>query len=131
MTNDITITKSFRLPKADVNWVDTTAKMRGITQTQMIKECINTYKMNEGKLFASNIDDIKSDDFLAKADNDTLETLKHLGIATASGFAGYYISGIIREQFELEEDKGMQMMLGLITGLGVLFIQALHSNSNK
>ncbi len=127
MINEITISKSFRLPKADVNWVDTTAKLRGITQTQMIKECIQTYKMNEGKSFVDNIQKTMKDGGVTSSDDEVMQTLAHLGIATASGFAGYYISGIIREQFEMDEDKGMQLLLGMISGLGVLFLQALHS----
>jgi hypothetical protein len=127
MINEITISKSFRLPKADVNWVDTTAKLRGITQTQMIKECIQTYKMNEGKSFVDNIQVTMKDGGITNTDDEVMQTLSHLGIATASGFAGYYISGIIREQFEMDEDKGMQLLLGMISGLGVLFLQALHS----
>lgn len=127
MINEITISKSFRLPKADVNWVDTTAKLRGITQTQMIKECIQTYKMNEGKSFVDNIQKTMKDGGITSSDDEVMQTLAHLGIATASGFAGYYISGIIREQFEMDEDKGMQLLLGMISGLGVLFLQALHS----
>jgi predicted DNA-binding protein len=127
MINELTISKSFRLPKADVNWVDTTAKLRGITQTQMIKECIQTYKMNEGKSFVDNIQVTMKDGGITNTDDEVMQTLSHLGIATASGFAGYYISGIIREQFEMDEDKGMQLLLGMISGLGVLFLQALHS----
>lgn len=122
-----TITKSFRLSKSDVKWVDITAKNRGITQTQMIKECIQTYKQNEGKSIAANIKSSMKDGGITKPNDEVMETLSQLGIATASGFAGYYISGIIREEFEMEEDKGMQMLLGMITGLGVLFLQALHT----
>lgn len=127
MINELTISKSFRLPKTDVNWVDTTAKLRGITQTQMIKECIQTYKMNEGKSFVDSIQNTMKDGGITNSDDDVMQTLSHLGIATASGFAGYYISGIIRDQFEMDEDKGMQLLLGMISGLGVLFLQALHS----
>lgn len=128
MANEITISKSFRLPQADVNWVDITSKMRGVTQTQMIKECIQAYKMNEGKSFVDNIQKTMKEGGVATPDNETMETLSHLGIATASGFAGYYISGIIREHFEMDEDKGMQLLMGMISGLGILFLQALHSS---
>lgn len=127
MTNEITIQKSFRLPKTDVNWVDATAKLRGITHTQMIKECIQTYKMREGKSFVDNIQNTMKDGGIATTDDETMKMLSQLGIATTSGFAGYYISGIIREQFEMDEDKGMQLLVGMISGLGVLFLQALHS----
>jgi hypothetical protein len=83
--------------------------------------------MNEGKSFVDNIKDNMKDGGVTTSDNEVMQTLSHLGIATASGFAGYYISGIIREQFEMDEDKGMQLLLGMISGLGVLFLQALHS----
>ena len=64
-------------------------------------------------------------------DAETLDLLKGLGISTVSGFAGYHISGYIRKQLELDEDKGSQMLIGLIVGLGTLVIQGMASNSKK
>ena len=46
-----------------------------------------------------------------------MNILKSLGVGTACGIAGYHISGFVREQMELDEDKGMQMLIGTLFGL--------------
>lgn len=33
------------------------------------------------------------------------------------GFIGYHISGMVREQMKLDEDKGTQMLIGVGVGL--------------
>ena len=53
--------------------------------------------------------------------------LLSLGVGTASGLTGYYIAGWIRKQFEMEEDKGSQILTGLIIGLSTLFLTAAYN----
>ena len=53
--------------------------------------------------------------------------LLKLGISTASGIAGYYIAGYIREQMELDENKGNQLLWGVIVGLGTQILQEVLS----
>ena len=66
---------------------------------------------------------------VVKEDDD--QVLQQLGISTLSGVAGYYISGYIREQMELDEDKGTQLLIGLVVGLGTQILQTFYSEQKK
>ena len=44
------------------------------------------------------------------------------GFGTLTGIAGYHISGFVREQLEMDEDKGTQMAIGLLVGLVSTFM---------
>jgi len=46
-----------------------------------------------------------------------MEMLKNLGVATAFGIGGYLLTGEIRKQMQKDEDKGTQMLVGLLAGL--------------
>lgn len=53
-----------------------------------------------------------------------IQMLKEFGVMTGAGIAGYYLSGYIRNQMELDEDKGTQMLFGFLAGLlGLLSVQ--------
>jgi hypothetical protein len=119
-----TISKSFRLPQTDVSWLQEMAKSSGITQTEIVSKCISFAKENEGKSSALNVMNGGG----VTVDNEGLEVLTQLGISTASGIAGYHISGWIRKQLEMDEDKGTQVLFGMIAGLGALILQAHHAN---
>jgi hypothetical protein len=119
-----TISKSFRLPQTDVSWLQEMAKSSGITQTEIVSKCISSAKLNNGKSIALNV---MNGGGVAE-DNEALEVLTQLGISTASGIAGYHISGWIRKQLEMDEDKGTQVLFGMIAGLGTLILQAYHAN---
>lgn len=122
-----TVSKSFRLNQSDVSWLQEMSKSMGITQTEMVSNCISNAKLNEGKSIA-----VKAmSGGGVTEDNEALKVLTQLGISTASGIAGYHISGWIRKQLEMDEDKGTQVLFGMIAGLGTLILQAYHSNKNK
>jgi len=121
-----TISKSFRLPQTDALWLQEMAKNTGITQTEIVSNCIANAKTSEGKGIALNAFSNVGN----TPDDDVLQMLKQFGIATASGIAGYHISGFIRKQLEMDEDKGTQLLIGMITGLGALFLQAYHTNKD-
>ena len=122
-----TVSKSFRLPQIDAVWLQDLAKNTGNTQTNILSEVIMNARLNEGKGIA--VQSMSNGGITEDA--ETLDLLKGLGISTVSGFAGYHISGYIRKQLELDEDKGSQMLIGLIVGLGTLVIQGMASNSKK
>lgn len=118
-----TISKSFRLNESDVQWLQEMAKSMGITQTELVSNCISTSKINNGKDIALQ----SMGNGGVTDDSEALEVLGQLGIATASGIAGYHIAGWIRKQLEIDEDKGTQVLFGMITGLGTLILQAYIS----
>jgi hypothetical protein len=124
---DKLVSKSFRLPQVDALWLEGLAKSSGNTQTDILNKILSNTRLNEGQEIA--VQSMSNGGITEDA--ETLDLLKGLGISTVSGFAGYHISGYIRKQLELDEDKGTQMLVGLIVGLGTLVIQGMASNSKK
>ena len=124
---DKLVSKSFRLPQVDALWLEGLAKSSGNTQTDILNKILSNTRLNEGQEIA--VQSMSNGGITEDA--ETLDLLKGLGISTVSGFAGYHISGYIRKQLELDEDKGSQMLIGLIVGLGTLVIQGMASNSKK
>lgn len=124
---DKLVSKSFRLPQVDALWLEGLAKSSGNTQTDVLNKILSNTRLNEGQEIA--VQSMSNGGITEDA--ETLDLLKGLGISTVSGFAGYHISGYIRKQLELDEDKGSQMLVGLIVGLGTLVIQGMASNSKK
>lgn len=121
-----TISKSFRLPELDVLWLENMAKSRGVNQTEIISNALAYARLNEGKNLAL---EVMEQGGIAE-DNEAIKTLTQFGIATASGFAGYHFAGFIRKQLDMDEDKGTQVLFGLVAGLGTLLLQ-LHHDNNK
>ena len=124
---DKLVSKSFRLPQVDALWLEGLAKSSGNTQTDILNKILSNTRLNEGQEIA--VQSMSNGGITEDA--ETLDLLKGLGISTVSGFAGYHISGYIRKQLELDEDKGSQMLVGLIVGLGTLVIQGMASNAKK
>jgi hypothetical protein len=103
------------------------AKNSGSTQTEIISKCIANTRLNEGRGLAL---DSMSNGGITE-DEEAIRALKQFGIATASGFAGYHIAGYIRKQFELDENKGTQILIGMLAGLGTLLFQAYNSSKTE
>ncbi len=118
-----TVSKSFRLPAVDAVWLQNLAKKSGSTQTEVLSKCIANARLSEGKEISAQAIGNGSVE-----DNEALEFLGQLGIATVSGFAGYHIAGYIRRQLDMDEDKGTQILIGMLSGLAPLIIQAMRSN---
>ena len=122
-----TVSKSFRLPQIDAVWLQDLAKNTGNTQTNILSDVIMNARLNEGKGMA--IQSMSNGGITEDA--ETLDLLKGLGVSTVSGFAGYHISGYIRKQLDMDEDKGTQMLIGLLVGIGTLVVQGIASNSKN
>lgn len=114
--------KSFRLSPTIAKLIETTAKTEGITQTDVISKLILNNVADSGKQIATISQMANGGNTQLDENDEVYQTLKALGIATASGFAGYYISGYIRKELEMNEDKGMQVLLGLAFGVGGLML---------
>jgi len=116
------ISKSFRLSPDIAKLIETTAKADGITQTDVISKLVLGNVADSGKRLATITQMANGGNTQLDEKSEVYETLKSLGIATASGFAGYYISGYIRKEFEMNEDKGTQVLCGMMVGLGALLL---------
>lgn len=119
-----TVSKSFRLPQTDAIWLQEMAKSTGITQTEIVSKCISSAKLNEGKSIAL---DIMSGGGVTE-NNEGLEILTQFGISTVSGIAGYHLAGFIRKELDMDQDKGTQLLFGMIVGLVPL---VLHLYNKK
>lgn len=62
---------------------------------------------------------------------EVMHILQSLGVGTACGIAGYHLSGFVREQMELDEDKGAQMVIGLLFGLLGTIGTTMYLNNKK
>jgi hypothetical protein len=118
--------KSFRLPPSQVEWLKNTSKAKGITQTDLLSECISNYSIPavKSKSFPN---DLTSNH--EEQDDETIQMLASLGVGTLSGVAGYHIAGWLRQQFEMDEDKGIQTITGLVVGLTSIFIREKYRKS--
>lgn len=123
-----TKSKSFRLPISDCDWLTEVAIKNGITQTELVSKCISSAKFSDGMSIANEgIDDItknmdKGGITSVNQNDETLKMLGVVGISTASGIAGYHITGWIMKQFEIDENKGIQVVFGMVAGLGALLM---------
>lgn len=116
------ISKSFRFSPDIARLIEVTAKADGITQTDVISKLVLSNVADSGKRIATISQMANGGNTQLDENDEVYQTLKALGIATASGFAGYYISGYIRKEFEMNEDKGTQVLCGMMVGLGALLL---------
>jgi hypothetical protein len=114
------VLKSFRLSKAETEWLVSTSKSRGITQTDVLKNLIKgaDSRLANRKAQAT-IVQLES----VEADDEAIQFLTSAGIGTASGLLGYHIAGWVREQMKLDEDKGVQLTTGLFVGLASVIVR--------
>lgn len=108
---------SFNCPLELNDILNTISKTEGITKTDILVSAVTNRNsanvMAEGGITPQ-----------GKPDKVFIETCGVLGISVALGAVGYHATSVIRKQFELDEDKGMQMAIGAIIGLASLLILA-------
>lgn len=122
---------SFRMNPSEVKWIQTNAKKFNATQGEILSKCIQEVQGAEGKVLAGKV--IQKSTKYAKGGSVTnaeSDMLTKLGVSSVAGLIGYHLSGYIREQMELDKDKGTQMLIGLVVGLGTQMMQELY-NGNK
>lgn len=121
---------SFRLPTEYVSTIQKGAKANKVSQTAFLQALIDKHNLNGGLEFAkkSKTPKLANGGTFDIPDAD-LEILKNLGIASAFGFGGYLLTGEIRKQMQKDEDKGTQMLVGLLVGL--LSMWALSNDIKK
>ena len=123
---------SARLNPQTASWIRTTAKKLNCTQAEILEKAVSDIQRINAKQLATQVT-TKATKMakggVVKEDDD--QVLQQLGISTLSGVAGYYISGYIREQMELDEDKGTQLLIGLVVGLGTQILQTFYSEQKK
>tara|TARA_B100000123_G_scaffold209469_1_gene158515 strand:+ start:108 stop:485 length:378 start_codon:yes stop_codon:yes gene_type:complete len=109
---------SVRLAPDLKSYVSQQAKKLGVTQASIVASALKQSRGNITKEMA--LEHVSNTKKMAKGgtiSTDDMEVLKALGVGTLSGIAGYHIAGYVREQMDKDEDKGTQLLIGLITGL--------------
>ena len=109
---------SVRLAPDLDKYVRTQAEKLGVSQTSIVASALEQSRGSITKEMA--LEHVSRGKKMAKGgtiSTDDMEVLKALGVGTLSGIAGYHIAGYVREQMDKDEDKGTQLLIGLITGL--------------
>lgn len=118
---------SFRVTPSTADWVKKSAKELNCTQAELIDKAVSNIQNTDASVLATQVT-TKSMASGGELSADDMKVLQQLGISTASGIAGYYISGWVRKQMELDEDKGTQIFIGLVAGLGVQMLQTIFND---
>lgn len=118
---------SFRVTPSTAEWVRQNAKELNCTQAELIDKAVSKIQNTSASELATQVT-TKSMASGGEVSADDMKLLQQLGISTASGIAGYYISGWVRKQMELDEDKGTQIFIGLVAGLGVQMLQTIFND---
>ena len=116
-----TVSKSFRLDTKTVDWLKSVSDTQSITQTDLLKDALDNYIREKGSSSA-NVQISKAIEYSEGGALDTDNTLQDLGIASVGGAIGYFLSGYIREEMGKDEDKGLQILMGLGSGLLALLL---------
>jgi len=122
---------SFRLPNESIQVIKQGAKANKVSQTDFLKAIIDRHNVNGGLQIAAKVNKSKTPKMANGGTFDIpdadMEILKNLGISTAFGIGGYLLTGEIRKQMQKDEDKGTQMLVGVVVGLFSL----LYLNEKK
>ena len=120
---------SYRLPLEAIKSIQQGSKTNKVSQAAYLSALIEKHNVSGGLQFAEKVNKSKT---LKMAKGGTFEAtvipnadmvlLKNLGISTAFGIGGYLIAGEIRKQWQKDEDKGTQMLVGLAVGLVSLLV---------
>ena len=103
---------SLRLPSDMVKWINLESKSKGVTKTDVISSILaNRIQGNTPEIMERG-GEIKTD-----VTPEDMNLLVSLGIGSAAGIAGYKISKYIRQRYEKEPNEGMDMLIGLMTGV--------------
>ena len=112
---------SFRLPTESIQMIKQGAQANKVTQTDFLKAIIDRHNVNGGLQIASKVNKSKTPKMSKGGTFDIpdadMEVLKNLGVSTAFGIGGYLLTGEIRKQMQKDEDKGTQMLVGVLVGL--------------
>jgi|APGre2960657423_1045063.scaffolds.fasta_scaffold29777_2 hypothetical protein len=111
---------SVRIPHELKKWVTEQSSALGTTNADIIIRSLKNQQANTSQLadlpkYVSG-GSIKAHK-ITQPPFEITDLLIQLGAGTTMGFIGYHISGMVREQMKLDEDKGTQMLIGVGVGL--------------
>jgi len=125
---------AFRLPLDVKAFINSKAKSLGTTQTDILVRSLQA-QMNSSTDVADLTKYVSGGSIkghkITTPNLEVMHLLKSLGVGTACGIAGYHISGFVREQMELDENKGTQMAIGLLFGLLGTIGTTMYLNNKK
>ena len=122
---------SFRVTPSTAEWVRQNAKELNCTQAELIDNAVSKIQNTDASVLATQITTKSMSESMSgggELSSSDMKMLQQLGISTASGIAGFYISKWVRKQMDLDEDKGTQIFIGLIAGLGTQILQMMLSD---
>lgn len=122
---------SFRVTPSTAEWVRQNAKELNCTQAELIDNAVSKIQNTDASVLATQITTKSMSESMSgggELSSSDMKMLQQLGISTASGIAGFYISKWVRKQMDLDEDKGTQIFIGLIAGLGTQILQMILSD---
>lgn len=112
---------SYRLPIESITAIKQGSKANKVSQTEFLKAIIDRHHVSGGLQIASKVNKSKTPKMSKGGTFDIpdadMEVLKNLGVSTAFGIGGYLLTGEIRKQMQKDEDKGTQMLVGVLVGL--------------
>lgn len=125
---------AFRLPLDVKSFLTEQAQKLGTTQTDILVRGMKA-QMNSSTNVAELPKYISGGTIkehkITTPNLEVMHILQSLGVGTACGIAGYHLSGFVREQMELDEDKGAQMVIGLLFGLLGTIGTTMYLNNKK
>lgn len=125
---------AFRLPLNVKDFLTAQAQTLGTTQTDILVRSIEA-QMASSTSVADLTKYVSGGSIkghkIPTPNLEVINFLKSLGVGTACGIAGYHISGFVRDQMELDEDKGVQMLIGTLSGLLGVLGTTMYLNRNK
>lgn len=130
------ISQSFKFSPSVVEQLSAIAKAKNISKTEIVKQCIeahiSTVAQSDAKAIVKGATKNEAALRLARGgvvsntdDIEDMKMLKHIGVASIGGITGYYISKAVREHLEMKKNKDMDILIGLISGLGIMVYQAM------
>lgn len=107
---------SYNMSPSEYAHIENTAKACNISRTDYIKTLVaNDMQGNyDGK----------------KLTPEDVDILRSIGIGSISGFAGYQIAKYIRTKYTENENQGIEILLGLVAGLGGMILD-FNAQSKK
>lgn len=107
---------SYNISQAEYSYIENTAKACNISRTDYIKTLLaNDMQGNyDGK----------------KLTSEDVDVLRSIGIGSIAGFTGYQIAKYIRTKYTDNENQGIEILLGLVAGLGGMILD-FNAQSKK
>lgn len=114
-------TLSLKVSPEIADYINEQAKAQGNTKSEYIRNAVNAMKTNKVELSTNNIE----------LNNEDLNVLRTMGIASASGYLGFKLAKLIRTKYTESDNEASDMLIGVALGLGGLFVDIYAQQRNS